>query len=212
MESYARNDTHHLKPLADKLKAELKQKGRLAWHEESCARLIADCTQLEPEDQDAVWRVKGSHALSRAALAVLRELWHWREVEAVAANRPPYFILQHEKVVDIAIAATEGRPVDPLLPRHFSERRLTGLRRAMNTGLELAADKHPEIPRRHSHRPSEAERRRYDELEQRRNARAKALDLDPTLIASRATLSALAHDWTGHLPELMRWQQELLKS
>ena len=45
METYARNDTHHLKPLADKLKLELQQKGRLAWHQESCARLIAECSQ-----------------------------------------------------------------------------------------------------------------------------------------------------------------------
>ena len=211
MVNYALNDTHHLKPLADKLKAELRHKGRLAWHEESCARLIEDCTLLEPEDADFVWRIKGSHVLSRPALAVLRELWHWRESEAVAANKPPYFILPHEKMVDIAAAAVDRRPVDPLLPRHFSERRTTGLRRAVGTGLELAADKHPEIPRRNSRRPSESERRRFDDLEQRRNARAKALDLDPTLIASRATLSSLAHDWNGHLPELMRWQQELLK-
>src|SRR6185436_398769 len=39
MEIYARNDTHFLKPLADKLRAELESGGRLAWHEESCARL-----------------------------------------------------------------------------------------------------------------------------------------------------------------------------
>src|ERR1041385_5874148 len=37
MEQYARNDTHYLKSLADKLKLELQQKGRLAWHQEACA-------------------------------------------------------------------------------------------------------------------------------------------------------------------------------
>src|SRR5260370_4233366 len=42
MEKYARADTHHLKPLADKLRAELKIKKRLAWHQESFAQLIAD--------------------------------------------------------------------------------------------------------------------------------------------------------------------------
>ena len=201
-----------MKPLADKLRLELQQKGRLAWHEESCARLIVDCTRLEPVDHEFVWRVKGSHALPRAALAVLREIWHWREGEAVAANKPPYFILPHERLVDIATATVERRPVEPLLPRHFSERRWIGLRRAVQNGLELPADRHPDIPRRNSRRPTEAERRRYDELEKRRDVRAKALDLDPTLIASRATLSALAHDWDGHLPELMQWQQELLKA
>ena len=45
MERYARNDTHYLKPMADKLtQQELEAKGRLSWHQESCGRLIADCT------------------------------------------------------------------------------------------------------------------------------------------------------------------------
>ena len=102
MERYARNDTHHLKPLSDKLKLELEHKGRLAWHEESCVRLVGECAQSRPIDMDSVWRVKGSHTLSRPALAVLRELWQWRESEAVAVNKPPFFILQHEQLVRIA--------------------------------------------------------------------------------------------------------------
>src|SRR3954447_15537454 len=75
MERYARNDTHYLKPLADRLKDELHPKGRLAWHAESCARLIVDCTRERPADMDSIWRIKGSHLLGRPALAVLRELW-----------------------------------------------------------------------------------------------------------------------------------------
>jgi ribonuclease D len=78
METYARNDTRHLKPLAERLKHELQQKSRLDWHAESCARLIADCSQPPVMDDDSVWRVKGSHALGRPALAVLRELWQLR--------------------------------------------------------------------------------------------------------------------------------------
>jgi hypothetical protein len=37
------------------------------------------------------------------------------------------------------------------------------------------------------------------------------LDIDPTLIASRGTLSDLAHDWDKQAPELMKWQRELLE-
>src|SRR6267378_8418552 len=95
MERYARNDTHFLKPLADKLKEELQSKGRLDWHQESCNRLIKECSAEKPADMDAVWRIKGSHLLGRPALAVLRELWQWREGEAISANRPPYFVISH---------------------------------------------------------------------------------------------------------------------
>src|SRR5262245_62886146 len=63
MERYARNDTHYLKPVADRLKTELEAKGRLAWHQESCAQLIAETTKARPTDADSVWRVKGSHLL-----------------------------------------------------------------------------------------------------------------------------------------------------
>ncbi|HMP82429.1 MAG TPA: HRDC domain-containing protein [Verrucomicrobiota bacterium] len=210
MLEYARNDTHHLKPLADRLKSELQEKHRLAWHEEMCARLIADCTQPRPVDTDGIWRVKGSHVLSRPALAVLRELWHWREAEAVAANRPPFFILQHEKLVELAAAAT-AQNIEPLLPNHLSDRRRAALLRAVKAGLELPANEHPHHPKRTSYRPSEAERRRYAEIEKRRDGRATKLGIDPTLIASRPMISELARDWNKHEPELMHWQRELLK-
>jgi ribonuclease D len=210
MERYACDDTHYLKPLADKLKPELQHKGRLAWHEEACARLIDESTRLRPADLDSVWRVKGSHALSRPALAVLRELWQWREIEAIAANRPPFFILSHDVLVDIAAAAAH-RPVEPLVPRHLSLRRREGLAHAVKAGLQISADKYPELPRRTGSRPTEAERRRYEQLEKRRDAHAQQLGLDPTLIASRATLGDLARNWDKHAPEFMNWQRELLQ-
>jgi len=210
METYARNDTHHLKPLADRLKLELQQKGRLAWHQESCARLIVDCSRPSTMDEDSTWRIKGSHKLNRHALAVLRELWRWREAEAIAANRPPFFILNHEKLVSIAATAAIRKPVEHLLPARLSPRRHASLSQAIKTALSLPAERHPDILRHKFHRPNEAEMRRYRDLEKHRDGRAHELGIDPTLIASRATLSELARDWDQYAPELMNWQRELL--
>jgi ribonuclease D len=211
MEIYARNDTRFLKPLADKLKFELQQKKRLAWHRESCARLIEETTQPHVTDLDSVWRVKGSHALSRPALAVLRELWRWREREAIATNRPPFFILKHETLVDVAAAAASNHSVENLLPPRVSPRRRENLLKAIKIGLALSGEKHPEVLRHKFHRPSETEFRRFRELEKHRNARAHKLDIDPTLIASKATLGDLSRDWDQHAPQLMNWQRDLLK-
>jgi ribonuclease D len=211
METYARNDTRHLKPLSDRLKLELGQKNRLGWHQESCARLIADCSQPPVTDGDSVWRVKGSHRLDRAALAVLREVWQWREAEAVAANRPPFFILSHEKAVEFAEAAAAQRPVEPLLPPRMSPRRRDSLAAAIQAGLRVPPDRRPEKIRHLFNRPTEAEMRRYRELERRRDAHAHKLGIDATLIASRAALGDLARDWDRHAPELMSWQREFLK-
>jgi ribonuclease D len=212
MEIYARKDTHYLKPLADQLKLELQQQGRLGWHQESCARLIVETSRPPVVDVDSVWRVKGSSRLSRPALAVLRALWQWREREAVAANRPPFFILTHEKLVAIAAAAAARRPVEPLLPTRLANslRRREGLAEATQAGLQLSADRHPDFLRPKGHRPTDAEMHRYRELKKRRDARAHKLGIDATLIASRATLGELARDWDRHAPELMEWQRELL--
>ena len=212
MERYARNDTHYLKSLADRLKPELEAKRRLAWQQESCARLIQDSTTHRPADMDSVWRIRGSHLLERPALAILRELWQWREAEAVGANRPPFFVMSHEALVQIAAASAAAKPIEPYLPRHISERRHSGLVKAIARGQGLSPDYHPKPLRRISRRPSEGERRRFAELQKRRDANAAALGIDPTLIASRGMLSDLAHDWDKHAGELMSWQRELLSA
>ena len=210
MAKYARNDTRFLKPLADRLRAELVACGRLSWHQESCARLIADAAKQRPDNLDGIWRVKGSHLLGRPALAILRELWHWREAEAINANRPPFFVLSHENLTHIAAAGAGPRPIEPFLPKHFSQRRREGVGQAIARGLSIASEDQPKPLRSKGRRVSEGERRRHQELQRRRDTRATGLGIDPTLIASRATLASLAYDWDRAQGELMTWQRQLL--
>ena len=210
MENYARNDTRYLKPLSDLLRKKLEETGRLSWHRESCARLIDDCAEL-PSAEAESWRIKGSSRLGRMPLAVLRELWLWREKEAIAANKPPYFILSHEVMVEISASAGTTRDWLEFLPRHLSPRRATELEQAVERGLRVA---HHEQPQVFTHvvtpRPTEAENRRFLELSKRRDDVALKLKIDPTLIASRATLGLLAQNWDHFSKELMNWQRELL--
>jgi hypothetical protein len=60
-------------------------------------------------------------------------------------------------------------------------------------------------------RPNEAEFRRFRELEKIRDRHAGELAIDPTLIASKATLGDLSRDWDKHASDLMNWQRALLK-
>jgi len=211
MAAYARNDTHYLKPLEEKLNAELRAKGRLTWHQESCARLIVECSRPVVVDEDDVWRIKGSTFLDRGALAVLRELWHWREREALAANRPPFFVLPHDKMVEISIAVADKKPVDHLLPPRMHPRRRDNLLTAIRAAQAVPPEKYPEKIRHRSLRPTEAEFRRFREIEKHRDKHAHELGIDPTLIAPKSVLGDLARDWDKHAPELMKWQLELLK-
>ncbi|HTL72103.1 MAG TPA: HRDC domain-containing protein [bacterium] len=210
MEDYARNDTRYLKTLEEKLRAELVAKGRLAWHEESCARLIVESSVPPVIDPDDCWRIKGSTFLESPALAVLRELWHWREREAIAASRPPFFVLSHEKMIEIAVAASEHKPVDHLIPPRMHPRRRENLLEALVAARAVTPDKFPEKIRHRSQRPTEAEFRRFRELEKNRDRHAHELQLDPTLIAPKSVLGDLARDWEKHSPELMNWQRALL--
>ena len=208
MEEYAHNDTRFLKALSDILRGELEEKGRLAWHAESCSRLIEECSVVRTPDPDLVWRVKGSALLGPNTLAVLREIWLWREKEAIAANRPPYFILTPDVMIEMAITAAEGTPIEPLIPARFSPRRFSTLVKAAHRGV-TRADK-PQIHRAEHYRQTMEEKRRYHELEKKRNRNADDLGIDATIIASRADLVQLARvdePYDG----LMEWQRALLK-
>ncbi len=208
MAAYASNDTRYLKPLADLLRSQLKQKGRLAWHQETCARLIVECAQSRPSDPDQVWRIKGSYHLGPPGLAVLREIWHWREREAVESNKPPYFVLAPEVMVRLAEAAAHSRQLDAILPRHLWQRRRETLLEAIQAGL--AVKNPPRILRHKSSRQTETDKKRMQELEKKRDRLAAELAIDPTLIASRAMLVLLAKDWETHQKSLMDWQRQLL--
>lgn len=210
MENYARDDVRHLKPLADKLTADLEAKGRLAWHREWCDRLIADSTSFGESDPERVWRVKGTATLPPQGQAVVRELWHWREREALAAGKPPFFVLSHAVLTDIGAAVAAGNGFERLVPRHVSERRRRGIAEAVARARALPESAWPKLLLQRSRRPTEAEKRRYSQLERRRDSRARDLEMDPTLIASRADLWELARDWETQSAHLMRWQRELL--
>lgn len=210
MEEYALNDTAYLRALSDLLREQLKSKGRLEWHQELCQRLITENSHVPRPDPDSVWRIKGSRHLPPRGLAVLRELWLWREAEAIAANRPPYFILSSELVIEVASASIDPhRSVEELLPRHLTSRRQRGVLDAVAQGRK--AGLLPPVIRVRTMPPSEQSKRRYVELEKRRNQRATELEIDPTLIASRATLTSLSQDWDEASIELMNWQRTLLQ-
>ncbi len=211
METYARNDTRYLKTLEEKLRAELTAKGRLAWHQESCARLIAESSVPPVIDPDDIWRIKGSTFLESPALAVLRELWHWRETEAIAASRPPFFVLSHETMIALAIAVAEQQPFEQLIPARMHPRRREHLLAAIRAAQAVPPEQFPEKIRHRSQRPTEAEFKRFRVLEKNRDHHAHQLQIDPTLIAPKSVLGDLARDWDKHAPELMNWQRALLK-
>lgn len=206
---YALSDVELLLPLAALLEDRLRELGRAEWHAEMCAALVADCAVPRETDPDRVWRLKGSTDLSPRELAVLRELWRWREGVAREKNRPPYFVLSHEVLIQLARHAVNRSVPYPRLPRHFSPRREDQVHAAMRAGLAVPPGECPgPLPVKRYH-PGEVEQKRQKQLEARRDEAARRLGIDASLIANRATLGDLARD-ESNAAALMRWQRELL--
>lgn len=210
MIEYASNDTRYLQPLREVLAAQLDARGRLAWHREACARLVTTCARPAAPDPARAWRIKGSAQLGPRALAALRELWTWREAEALRRDRPPYFVLSHELMLTIAERAGRGDPLEELPPA-VQPRQRRALAEAVARALAVpeAALPEREAPQRPP-RPDAAQVRRGEALRRRRDLRAAELEIEPTLIASKAEITALSEDWERGLAAMMSWQAALL--
>ena len=57
---------------------------------------------------------------------------------------------------------------------------------------------------------SAQQKNQFEELQERRNKHAEKLGIDPTIIASRATLMGLAQETEESIAGLQDWQRELL--
>jgi len=212
MTAYAEADARYLKPLQEKLLADLERLGRTEWHRELCARIVTDAAQWEAPDPEVVWRLRGSHALDPAGLAVLRAIWYWREDEAIRANRPTFHILNHDHAVGLASSAARWGAVPSSLPRHLSPRRRQGLTEAIRKAVEMPAEEWPKRIRHEHKRMPLWVGRKAALLRELRDRKAAELNLDPSFVASKSQLLELAEAGDPERTSLMRWQAELLKA
>jgi len=207
MEAYARNDTHFLITLAGILENRLRELGRWEWFEQSCAKAVATARIDKERDMDTAWRISGSSDLQGRASALLRALWFWRDSEARLADRPAFHVLQNEKLIEAAARLDRGEAV--LFP-HLSTSRQRRFDAAVQTGLAMPAEEWPRPIRKPRLRPTPEQERFFMALKTKRDATAKALELDPALIAPKATLEQIAADPGSAATRLMPWQFSLL--
>ncbi len=210
MLEYARKDSHFLPALAGFLRRSLEEKGRLSWHAEMCARSIVEAAVERPEDTDSCWRLKGSSRLSPRALGVLRELWKWREREAIEASKPPFFVISHQTLVGLAAFAAENDASSVTFPHYLRDRRRRGAMDAIQAGLALAEDQLPVNTRVRGRRLTWKEGAKMEQHRQRRDKMASELGLEASLIATRSDLAELAMNWEAHSQKMMKWQVDLL--
>ena len=207
MAEYAMNDVHYLLPLAEKLEAELVRYERWDWLRQSCQRAIEQAAVARTRDHDELWRIRGSGLLRGGSAAVLRALWQWREKEADKADRPPFHVLRNEELLKAAAKFASGSVPDY---KHFSFRRRQAFLEAAQAALRAPESEWPVSRRRFGTRPSNQTVQRAEELQRRRNRSAEELGLEPSFIAPRSTLEAIAADDARTAALLVPWQRELL--
>ncbi|HWB41746.1 MAG TPA: HRDC domain-containing protein [Gemmatimonadales bacterium] len=226
MLAYAASDTRYLPRLRDIMREQLGERGRLAWAQEEFA-LLEDIRPTPADQVEPGWlRLKGAKALRGRELAVLRELWEWREAAARRADRATFRILNNEPM----LAMARLQPTDlaalkaiPGVSADQAERRGRDLLAAVRRGLDLPEDELPRPARPPRRVPDLAYEERLEKLKAARNRLAQQYDLPPGVVCPNGTLEAIARaapgtvTALGEVTELRRWQlrefgEELLRA
>lgn len=142
---YALDDVRYLRQVRDKLQARLQQLGRAEWLEDEMDVWQGDVQQALSQDR---WRrVSGNSGLDRQALAIVRELWRWREDEAKRRDCPVRRVLRDDLIVELAkrktadvnrIKAVRG------LERGDLKRRLHDIAQRIDRALQMPEEQWPQ--------------------------------------------------------------------
>ena len=136
---YAFDDVRFLLAIWQRIAAQLDELGRREWAREEFARLVAAATPSAPADVAAAekWRkLRGVGALDRRRLAIVRELFTWREEAAARHNRPPRTVVRDDLLIEIA-RRSPTKERDLHVVRGLAKRDLDAIMQAVERGREL---------------------------------------------------------------------------
>ena len=97
---YALDDVRYLPAMSKALETRIDGLGRTAWLAEEMADWQEQVCRTFAEER---WRrVSGNSGLSPRSLAILREIWRWREAQAQRRDCPPRRVLRDDLMVELA--------------------------------------------------------------------------------------------------------------
>jgi ribonuclease D len=218
MLQYGAQDTFFLPGLYKALTEELEAKNRLEWHAETCRELVKATAKSKEVDLENTWRIDGSTKLYPRQLAALQSLWKYRDQVAQKTDLPSYRILPSDILLRFALAVPpEGQPAQtPSLPSRLNPDIKAGFLDAFQHALDLPEAAWPQPmrpPRKPVYSPSSALLTRLKEV---RDKIAAELKMDPSLLATKSTITAVALTGCNSRPNMiaaakwMKWQEDLL--
>jgi len=216
MIEYAAGDAIYLLPLAAMLEKELAEKGRLSWVYEECAIL----SKVRPPalNSDPLYlKFKGAGRLKRRCLAVLEYLLQSRRKIAKKKDKPLFKIFSNRSMIQLA----EAKPLN--LRQLKKTDALSSMQiytygnvliKAINKALNMPENKLPIYPRNKAPVEKPEVTERIKALKPWRDNKAKALEINPSLVLTNATINTLAiHNPLDksdieRIKELKNWQKE----
>jgi ribonuclease D len=219
MKEYAATDTAHLPALRDRLRQGLVEKGRLHWAEEEFRRREQTRWEGPDESREAWMKVKGARDLTGRGMAVLRELYAWREGVARELDRATFRVLGNQSLIAMSLdpPTSTGALRDVAgLSEGMAQRRGREIMAAVDRALAVPEAELPRWPRSPRWERDPELEDRVEALKHARNRRAEALELDPGFIMSRAQLEEVARARPKSTAELAalagvrNWQVEAI--
>jgi len=197
---YAALDTHYLIPLRDLLRAELEEKQLWQLAQEDFEMACSEAVS-KPRVESTSWsRFRFRRDLSARELAIIKELMSWREGIAARLDRPPFKVLDDDRLIDVA----KAQPLTPedLQAAGFGARQTQNwggeVLRAVRRGLEG-----PLVQKRALQSPSAIYLKRLDKLRQWRKKTAEEMDVESDVVLPRSMLLALAEGGPHELQAIL---------
>lgn len=151
---YAYDDVRFLIPLYQRTRGKLEKLNRLDWAKEEFQRLTVIAADEAPNNLERWRKVKGTSSLHPRQLAVLREMFAWRQERAEALNRPARTLIRDEIMVDLI--RRDPKTVTDLQGMRglgVARRDLEGLLAAMERGRKTPNDQWPLSPPKETEPP-----------------------------------------------------------
>ena len=216
MIEYAACDAIYLLPLAAILEKELAEKGRLSWVYEECA-ILSKVRPPALNSNPLYLKFKGSGRLNRRCLAVLEYLLWSRRKIAKKKDKPLFKIFSNNSMIKLA----EAKPANL---RQLKKSNALSVRQidmygnvlieAINKALNLPENKLPVYPRSKAPVEKPEVTERIKALKTWRDKKAKILEINPSLVLTKAMINTLAiynpldKSDIEKIKELKNWQKK----
>lgn len=215
MIAYAANDVRYLVPLADMFEKELSKEKRLHWVKEEC-ECLSRVRPVQNNQNPLYLNFKGAGRLDSRSLAVLEALLQYRKKIAEQKDKPLFKIFRNQALLLLAIE----KPTNKKSLEHAKalSRKQIGmygnvLIETISQALKLPEEQLPIYHREKAPVPNPAVPKKLKALKSWRDAKARTLEIEPTMLFTRALLSTIADEnpqdihSLGKITEIKKWQK-----